>query len=125
MKIATFQAAEPAKLAKGSARLRPPKGLSREAARRWKTLQDEYGITDAGGLSILQIHCEALMTAREAEATLEKEGAHVTDRFGQPRMHPATTTLRDARALMLTALRQLNLDVIPKHEHAGRPAGGR
>ena len=41
----------------------PPKGLSADAVARWRELQAEYGIEDAGGRSILLLHVQALMTA--------------------------------------------------------------
>jgi phage terminase small subunit len=103
----------------------PPSGLSAEAEGRWRTLQVEYGIRDAGGLSILQMHVEALMTARACEETLKAEGLTSVDRFKQPRAHPAAAILRDARSHLLATLRALNLDVMPKHEQVGRPGGGR
>jgi phage terminase small subunit len=103
----------------------PPSGLSAEAADRWRTLQVEYGIRDAGGLAILRLHCEAFMTVRACEATLAKAGLTNLDRFGQPRAHPAAAILRDARSQMLSTIRALNLDVEAKHPHVGRPLGGR
>jgi P27 family predicted phage terminase small subunit len=109
----------------GETKLEAPRDLSREAAARWRELAAEYSIEDSGGRAILLVHCEAYDTAQAAAAILKKEGMTAVDRFGQPRAHPAAVILRDARSQMLTALRQLNLDVIPAREHAGRPAGGR
>jgi hypothetical protein len=67
----------------------PPPSLSAEAVERWRTFQAEYGIHDSGGLGILLLHVEALMTARACEATLLKDGLTTKDRFGQARAHPA------------------------------------
>lgn len=106
-----------------SQQFEPPEGLTPEAESRWRELQAEYLIQDAGGLSILQLHVEALMTERKAKAILAKEGLTTIDRFGQSRAHPAATILRDARAQMLSTLRALNLDVVPKHDRVGRPGG--
>jgi phage terminase small subunit len=103
----------------------PPKGLSAAAGARWRELQAEYGIEDSGGLSILLLHVQALMTAASAQKILDREGLTIVDRFGVARSHPACTVLRDARSQMLSTLRALNLDVIPNRERAGRPAGGR
>jgi hypothetical protein len=100
-------------------RFGPPKGLSREARARWCELQQEYRIEDAGGLSILRLHCEGLMTARLAEKILAAEGLTSLDRFGSPRAHPAAVILRDARSQMLASLRALNLDVLPKSARLG------
>jgi phage terminase small subunit len=91
----------------------PPKGLTAGARDRWQELQNEYRIEDAGGLSILRLHVEALMTAQSAEEILRRDGMTTVDRFGQARAHPAAVILRDARSQMLATLRALNLDVLP------------
>jgi P27 family predicted phage terminase small subunit len=100
-----------------------PAGLSSEAKRWWRQLQHEYGIEDPGGLLLLQTGMEAFDRMRDAQATIARDGAVVTDRFGQPKPHPATVVERDSRAGMLAALRALNLDIEPLHERAGRPGG--
>lgn len=102
----------------------PPKGLSRESAARWRALQGEYEIVDGGGLSILLLHCEAFETAAGAKQILDREGLTILDRFGVSRQHPACAVLRDSRSQQLSTLRALCLDVLAKHEHPGRPAGG-
>ena len=116
MKIVTAPIKKPAGVA---GRVGPPANLTVEARDRWRELQAEYLIDDAGGLSILRLHCEALMTARMAETILAAEGMTLLDRFGSPKAHPAAVILRDARSQMLASLRALNLDVIPK----SRPGG--
>jgi hypothetical protein len=45
------------------------------------------------------------------------------DRFKQPRPHPLLTAEKESKAIMLTALRQMNLDVMPANPHVGRPSG--
>jgi len=60
---------------------------------------------------------------KEAQETLAKEGLVVTDRHGQQRAHPCTAIERDNRAQMLSALKQLNLDLEPLQPRIGRPAG--
>ena len=101
----------------------PPSHFSPEAQACWRELLEEYGIEDAGGRRIVRLHCEALQTARQAEAEVARDGVTVRDRWGQPRNHPATAVLRDARAQMLSTLRALNLDVIPPANKVGRPGG--
>jgi len=102
----------------------PVKGLSAAATARWKALQAEYGIVDAGGLAILLLHCQAMDTAAAAQKIIDRDGVTITDRFGVQRSHPATVVLRDSRSQMLATLRALHLDVKPLHESTGRPLGG-
>jgi P27 family predicted phage terminase small subunit len=103
--------------------MKPPKNLSREAKATWRKIQDEYQITDEAGLLILATACESFDRMRQAQASIEAEGATFPDRFGQPRPHPATVIERDSRAAMLAALKQLNLDLEPLRDGPGRPAG--
>lgn len=101
----------------------PPKALSAEARARWRLLQTEYAIVDAGGLAVLLAHCEAFDRMRGAQRQIAKDGATFVDRFGQPRAHPLLVVERDARSAMLAALKQLNLDLEPLHDGPGRPGG--
>lgn len=96
---------------KNSADHEAPKTLSPEAGRWWSRLVEEYGISDAGGLLLLQTAFEAFGRMREAQEAIKRDGATVQDRFGQVKPHPLLTTERDSRSQMLAALRMLNLDV--------------
>src|SRR5687768_5906218 len=97
---------------KKSAVPKPPQ-LSAEGRKLWKDLQQEYGITDSGGLLILSAACEAFDRMRAAQKLIQGEGMTTTDRFGQSKPHPAVVIERDSRGQMLSALKQLNLDVEP------------
>jgi P27 family predicted phage terminase small subunit len=100
----------------------PPKHLSPEAAAWWAEIVAEFSIDDAPGRLLLQSCCEALDQLRAAEREIESNGLCFTDRFGKPKTHPAATIVRDSRAQMLAALKQMNLDVIPPGP-IGRPPG--
>jgi P27 family predicted phage terminase small subunit len=100
-----------------------PKGLSAEARSWWKSIQREYEITDQAGLLILASAVEAFDRMRQAQRRLRREGLTATDRFGQRKAHPATVIERDSRAAMLSALKQLNLDLEPLQGRPGRPNG--
>ena len=102
----------------------PPKTLSPEARGWWRRLCREYGIEDAGGCLLLQTALESLDRLREAQKSIAKDGAVTTDRFGQQKAHPLLAAERDARAQMLMALKQLNLDVEPLRDRPGRPGKG-
>ncbi len=101
-----------------------PKTLSPESRGWWRKLTKEYGIDDAGGLLVLRTALEALDRMRDAQAQVREGGAMLEDRWGQKKPHPLLTVERDSRAQMLMALKQLNLDLEPLRDRAGRPSGG-
>ena len=102
---------------------KPPKTLSREAARWWRKLIAEYAIEDEAGYLMLQTSLEAFDKMRKAQAVIADDGLVVIDRFGQKKAHPLTAVERDSRAQMLAALKALNLDVKPLQDTPGRPRG--
>ena len=102
---------------------KPPKQLSREAKRLWRSLQAEYSIEDAAGLDLLSDYCAFFDRRAEARAILREQGITVTDRFGVVQNHPCCRTERDASAAMGRILKSLNLDIEPLHDKPGRPAG--
>ena len=101
-----------------------PQKLSKESKLWWTRLVEEYDIRDPGGELLLETALTALDRMREAQRQLEQDGSVLTDRFGQKKAHPATVLERDSRAGLISALRQLNLDIEPLRDRPGRPAGG-
>jgi P27 family predicted phage terminase small subunit len=87
-----------------------PRGLSAEARGWWQRIVSEWALDDAG-LLVLQQGLEAFDRMRQAQAVVTKEGLVVSDRFGQPKQHPATLVERDNRTVLLRAFKQLGLDV--------------
>jgi len=102
---------------------KPPPGLSVESRRWWKAIRTEYDVADPAGLLILSSACEAFDRMRQAQRRVKREGLTTRDRFGQAKPNPATLIERDSRSAMLTALKQLNLDIEPLHDRPGRPVG--
>lgn len=100
-----------------------PTHLSPPAARWFRYMAREYGIEDAGGVSLLSAAADAWDRCREAREIISAEGAITTDRFGQRVPHPAVRIEHGARAQLLAALRLLNLDLEPLQSRPGRPAG--
>ena len=100
-----------------------PKTLSAEARSWWRKLSREYEISDEGGKLLLLMSLEAFDRLRGAQRAIKRDGASIQDRWGQVKQHPLLTTERDARAQMLMALKQLNLDVEPLRDRPGRPGG--
>ena len=101
-----------------------PERLTAEAKTWWKRLVDEYDIRDPGGELLLETALGALDRMRQAQRQIEADGSVLTDRFGQKKPHPATVLERDSRAGLISALKQLNLDIEPLRDRPGRPAGG-
>jgi hypothetical protein len=89
---------------------------------RW--LISEYGIDDAGGLLLLKTFADCDTAERNAQGIINEDGLIVVDRFGQKKSHPLLTTIRDARAQKMAALKALNLDLEPLKDRSGRPEGG-
>ena len=52
---------------------------------------------------------ECLDRIREARATIEEQGAYFTDRFGQPKAHPALAVERASRVTFARLVRELGL----------------
>jgi len=100
-----------------------PKHLSPEARRWWRKLQQEYAFEDQGGLLLLQTALEAFDRMRAAQGAIKEAGTTSLDRFGQLKAHPLLSVERDARAAMMAALKQLNLDLEPLRAAPGRPPG--
>jgi P27 family predicted phage terminase small subunit len=104
-------------------KISPPKHLSRESRAWWRKLAEDYGIDDAGGQTLLTSAAECLDRLREAQAQIQTDGPMVTDRFGQQKAHPLLSVERDARIGLLSAMRDLHLDLEPLHPGPGRPPG--
>jgi P27 family predicted phage terminase small subunit len=102
---------------------RAPSHLSREARQIWKSLVEEYGINDAGGLEILKTGLEARDRFTGARVKINADGMTIFDRHGTEKGHPLLAAERDARAQWLAALKMLNLDVEPLRDGPGRPPG--
>jgi len=100
-----------------------PKHLSIAARKWWDAIQGEYAIHDNGGRLLLQTALEAFDRMKSAAERIDRDGAAVEDRFNQVKPHPLLPAERDARAQMLAALKQLNLDIEPLRDKPGRPPG--
>jgi len=103
---------------------KPPTGLSPAAKSWWKKLIAEYEIEDQAGLLILETAMRAMDRMSMASALVDQHGAVTVDKFGQLKANPACAVERDSRAAMMTALKNLNLDLEPIGK-PGRAPGGR
>lgn len=88
-------------------------------------LRKDYNIEDSAGLLLLELFAATYTTELEAQASIEKFGMMVPDRFKQPKPHPLLQSLRDARTQKLAVLKALGLDFIEEnHRGPGRPPRG-
>jgi hypothetical protein len=101
----------------------PPPSLAEDGRKLWHDIQGAYMIDDPGGLVLLRVACEALDRAERCRRLIDEQGELVFIK-GIPRAHPALGAERDARAAIVRAIRNLNLDLEPLRDRPGRPAGG-
>jgi hypothetical protein len=101
----------------------PPAHLGEDGRRLWVDIQGAYQIDDPGGLVLLRVAAEALDRAERCRRLIDEQGEMLTVR-GMPRAHPALAAERDARAAIVRAIRNLNLDLEPL-KAIGRPPGPR
>ena len=70
---------------------------------------------------MLCVAAECLDRLRQAQAEIESKGAIVTDRYGGLKPHPAIAIEKDARNGLMTASKNLNLDLEPLRDRPGTP----
>jgi phage terminase small subunit len=100
-----------------------PKGLSPGSRAWFRGMVAEYGVSDAGGITLLTLAAEARNRMLEAAAAVAKDGLLQSDSYGRSKAHPLLAVERDARGQMLAALKALHLDVEPLKGAPGRPGG--
>ena len=103
--------------------MKPPSHLGKDGKQIWEQLVSEFGIADAGGLTLVTTIGECLDRMREAQELIKKHGAVMQTPTRHMRPNPALKVEVDARNGMLAALRMLNLDIEPLRDGPGRPAG--
>jgi hypothetical protein len=100
-----------------------PKGLSTEARRLFRETLEQYQIDDAPSLVLLGNACRALDRLRNAEAKVKAEGAVYSDRFGQPKAHPAAARVDAENLTLQRSLRELGINLSPLPSQARPPEG--
>lgn len=100
----------------------PPSHLSKRSAAFWRELDAKY-IFEAHDLERLRAVCEAMDVIDGCEQAIRKDGQFVKDRYGCPKAHPAFGVARDARTLLLRALREMAIDIeVPAEPRMPRQA---
>jgi hypothetical protein len=101
---------------------KPPKGLEKAGRRLWKAIQEEYAISDPGGLAFLLSACRAESDIVGMREIVEKEGDTLTVADKPSVAHALLSAIRGAENVKRQSLRALNLDLEPLHDRPGRPA---
>ena len=101
---------------------KPPKELGKPGRTLWKAIEDEYAISDAGGLALLLAACRAEDDISRMRETVAREGDVLKSDPSKP--HPLLAAIRGSEGVRRQAIRALNLDVEPlKGIGPGRPTG--
>lgn len=88
---------------------RAPEHLRVSTRAWWRAVVASYELAEHHR-RILTLAGEAFDRAVEAREALAEHGPYFTDRFGQPKAHPALAVERDSRLAFARLLRELNLD---------------
>lgn len=100
----------------------PPQHLSKPSQTLYSRIATDYGLWgDDAAEAILRLCCESMDRCENARQQVEREGATVTDRFGQVRVHPAVQIERDSRLAAVRCLRELGLSPDPAAPNNFRP----
>lgn len=76
----------------------------------WGRVLADYELA-AAELAVLEAACASYDRLHEAQATLNRDGLTVLDRYDAPKAHPMTAVVRDATTLLARCLRQLDVDL--------------
>ena len=101
----------------------PPKTLRASGKRLWRGCLDGWGIQPEQYTLLLNL-CECSDRIAELTATLKQEGQTIVDRFGQPRVHPASLALKSENGNFSRLYRLLALEPPDgAGDGPGRPVG--
>ena len=87
---------------------KPPSHLTDEIAVWWRSVAADY-VLAPHHLRLLTLAAEAWDRVVEARKTILADGSYFTNRFGEPRAHPAHAIERDNRLAFARLVRELGL----------------
>jgi len=103
-----------------------PRTLGKSGQNLWSRITGGYNISDAGGIELLCLACEATDRIADIRAVIDREGPVIRTRNG-PRDHPLLRYEIQNRALVSKLLQRLGLDMeaspVPPPPGPGRPPG--
>lgn len=91
---------------------KPPKHLSVPMRRWWAAVLRDFDLEESD-LKLLTLAAEAHDRCTAAREVIETSGAFYSNRYGEPRAHPAVAVERDSRIAFARLLRELGLDGEP------------
>ncbi len=100
-----------------------PAYLSKESRKCFASVVDAYDL-EPHHIRLLVLACESWDEKEVARAEVAKSGATFTDRYGQPREHPAVGTGRQSRLQFARIVRDMALDVESPAESRPNRIGG-
>jgi hypothetical protein len=99
-----------------------PRPLGKHGRALWCSIMDEYEITDAGGIELLCLACQALDRAESCREQIDKMGECGIVDGRAVREHPLLKTELANRSFVSKCLERLGLNAEPG-KAVGRPAG--
>lgn len=93
-----------------------PSGLSSEAKKLWGKILREMGEWEESQLWIVRTGLEQWDLMQAAKARVKKDGQMVADRFGQSKVHPLLSVIRDNANGVRQTYKLLGLDFMEVDE---------
>lgn len=90
---------------------RPPKYLGKAGKAFWLKTEAEYNFETEHEYKSLADACVCRDTIAKCRLLIADDGPVISDRFGQPKKHPALKAMHDSQRLFLSICRELQLSV--------------
>lgn len=95
---------------------KPPKSLGRDGRAFWSKIVGGYELGEHH-FRLLEQACQCLDRMASARAEVAKSGEFYTDRWLQPKEHPALVAERNQKVLFARLMRELCLDGVEPVEN--------
>ena len=80
--------------------IKAPPGLE-SSKKIWRDITNDYVDFEQHHLRILELICKTWDEIIEAQEVLQEKGKYYTDRYGQPKEHPAVNGVRKNKAIFM------------------------
>jgi hypothetical protein len=98
-----------------------PAGLGAAGAALWKSVVEQYDISDPAGVCMLTEACRALDRAEACRAIIDRDGELILVKGGPPREHPLLKAELASRSFCIKTLQRMGLSYEPLRAAGGRP----
>jgi phage terminase small subunit len=103
-------------------RIVAPRHLSKRSKAIYRSVVADFDLAnEPHALEVLRLALEALDRAEQARKQVAAEGMTYTNRFDEPRPHPAVAIERDSRIAVARLFRELSLDAGEASEYLDEP----